>query len=456
LPQAESDRSSWQSLLRLAVPSVAAGWLKAGFALADTLVAGRLSTEDLAGLSAATFFVWMFYSLSQANSVGALSKIAQAWGARDLKKVRGTFRLAFFWALLAGTALSLVLALAGRWIMAHLSLSPPVAEAAMTYLAIVLVGGPFFWVLDTLEQSFRAMGDARTPLWVTGASVGLNLILNPLLAFGIGSFSGWGIKGIAAATVIAWVGGALSLTAIGWRRGYFGKGPSPSTSPLSLWRIGLPTALSMVTFDLIWVALTPLLARAGDPVLGAVSVGHRLEALGYLTGAGIGAATASLVGQAMGANRPDQIRAVAKRSAGLVLGTTGLWTAFIVIAAGPLYAIFTPDPAVQAAGAVYLLLAAAWAPLQALEVVMAGAFAGLGRTFVPMALTITAYGLRIPAAYLFFDAFAERAIFIAIGLTCGLAGLSVTGAFVLLSPGDQGVVRRGARPASLDRARRPE
>jgi putative MATE family efflux protein len=434
LPPADKKERPWQAIFRLALPSVAAGWLKAGFALADTLVAGRISTDALAGLTAATFFVWMFYSLSQTNSVGALSRIAQAFGSRDEVRLTNTFRLAVVWALIAGLFSSLMVGGGALFAMDNMALSTTVTQEARAYLILVFIGGPFFWIFDTLEQSFRAVGDARTPLWVTGLFVAANLLFNPLLAFGWGPIPAMGIQGIALATVLSWGGGAITLFAVALARGYFAGGTHWWGSPRPLWRVGLPTAVSMLVFDLIWVFLTPLLGRAGEPALGAVSIGHRLEALGYLTGMGISAATASLVGQAVGRGALDEVRGIARRAAIMVLSSTGLFTVLIVGLALPLFSLFSPDPRVQEVGRTYMWLAAAFAPLQALEVVMAGAFAGLGRTFIPMVLTILSYGLRIPISHLFFEAHREEAIFTSIGLTCALAGVAVTLAFIRIAP----------------------
>ncbi|MFZ9887978.1 MAG: MATE family efflux transporter [Myxococcota bacterium] len=422
---------AWRAIWRMSWPSVLAAWLKSSFMLADTLCAGHLSTTALAGMSAAVVLVWMFHSLSQVNSLGSISLVAQSVGAGSPEQMRAVFRRAVSLAPVLGLVASSLMGIAGPAALRWMALPPDVYEEARAYLLTIAISGVGMWVLDTLEQSFRGTGDARTPLLVTATFASLNLLLNPLLAFGVGSFPGFGLVGIAIASGVAWFGGASVLLVIAWRRGWFTPSSSLPPDPLQLWRVGAPTAAAGIAFDLIWVTLLPLLSATGPAALAAVAVGHRLESLSYQMSAGIGMACAALVGQAWGMGRPDLARMLAARCslAGFVLSST--WIGALLLAAPAVIPLFGDDDDLLRNGLDYLALVGLPSILQGVELIVTGAFSGTGRTLLPSVVMLVSYGARVPLARLGAAAFGAAGVFAAIGTTAGLSGLFVCIAFLL-------------------------
>lgn len=422
---------AWRAIWRMSWPSVLAAWLKSSFMLADTLCAGRLSTTALAGMSAAVVLVWMFHSLSQVNSLGSISLVAQAVGAGSAEQTRAVFRRAVALAPLLGLVASSLMGVAGPAALRWMALPHEVYEEATGYLLTIAVSGVGMWTLDTLEQSFRGTGDARTPLLVTASFATLNLVLNPLLAFGVGPFTGFGLVGIALASGVAWFGGAAVLLAIAWRRGWFSSSSSAPPQALQLWRVGAPTAAAGIAFDLIWVTLLPLLAATGPAALAAVAVGHRLESLSYQMSAGIGMACAALVGQAWGMGRPDLARMLAARCslAGFVLSS--VWIGALLLAAPAVIPFFGSDEELLHSGLDYLALVGLPSILQGVELIVTGAFSGTGRTLLPSVVMLVSYGARVPLARLGVALYGAAGVFAAIGATAGLSGLLVCIAFVL-------------------------
>lgn len=428
----DGERGVWRAIYRMSWPTVLAAWLKSSFMLADTLCAGRISTTALAGLSAAIFFVWMFNSLSLTNSLGTLSLMARAKGAYDEEKLRATFRRALVLGPLLGTLASLAMALLGPTALHLIGLEGEVLASARAYLVAIAVVGPGLWFFDTIEQAFRGTGDARTPLLVTALFAVVNLVLNPLLAFGYGPLPALGLTGIAASSGVAWFGGGFVLLGIAKQRGLLRASSAPSPKAWSIWRVGLPTAGVGICFDLIWVTLTPLLALSGPAALAAVAVGHRLESVSYLMSAGIGMACASLVGQAVGMQREDIARAVAFRSALGGLALSCGWIGLVVIAAPVVIPFFNDDPQVLDFGLRYVWLAAMPSILQGTELIFTGAFSGTGKTLLPSVLMLVSYAVRIPLAGLFVVPFGASGVFGAIGFTAALSGVVVMIAFALV------------------------
>lgn len=441
-----------RAVFRLALPTTGAGWLKASFLFVDTWCAGALSTTALAGLSAAVFFVWMYHSLSGLNSQGALCHVAQARGRRDAEAVKACWTQGAIQAVVLGCAMSALFLTTTPLIVEHLDLTPEVVLEAKRYLVVIALVGPAFWVFDCLEQCFRAVGDAKTPLWVVAGFALLNLALDPLLALGWGPVPAFGIIGIGAATGLSWVVGAAILFVLARRRGYLGasKGEAP---PLAAFlRVGAPTALSSVGFDLIWVLMVPLIAVGGPPAVAAVSIGHRLESVAWLTAVGLGAATSALVGQAVGAGKTRLSRAIAMRAAVMSVAFAGAWSILLIAFGAEAMAIFTDDAATIEVGLDYIALAVFALVFQTLEVVFFAAFAGGGRTGIPSAVALLSYGMRWPLAAVLVKTFGIAGVFIAIGATASVAGILVTIAYWRLGPGSAAFDRFHARTRTQRRS----
>lgn len=438
------ERAVWRAMWRMSWPSVLSAWLKSSFMLADTLFAGRISTTALAGMSAAVFFVWMFHSLSLTNSIGALSLIAQAKGRGDEEQVRATFRRTLVLGPALGFVVSVVMGLAGPSALTLLGLDDAVLAAARAYLVSIAVCGVGLWFFDTIEQAFRGTGDARTPLTVTAAFALLNVVLNPVLAFGFGPIPALGLVGIAASSGVTWFGGGFVLLACAYKRGLLRPSSARPPRAWSVWRIGLPTAAVGICFDLIWVSLAPLIAKSGPAALAAVAVGHRLESLSYQTSNGISMACASLVGQACGMRRPDLARAVAFRSAASGFVLSSAWIGLLLLSAPVVIPLFNDDPDVLHYGLLYLWFAGAPSVMQGVELIFVGAFSGTGRTTLPSALMLLAYGSRIPLAAVLAPLYGAAGVFGGIGFTAALSGAAVALAFALV----------GARTPSYFRRRR--
>ncbi len=441
----EDGRGLSNALLRLAIPTTTAGWLKASFLFADTWSAGRISTVALAGLSAAVFFVWMYHSLSTTNSAGALCHVSQARGRKDNEAVRAAWTRGTIQAFFLGIAMSVLFLAVTPLVVGVLSLDADVVAQARSYLIVIALVGPGYWVFDTLEQNFRAVGDAKTPLVVVTLFALLNLGLNPVLALGWGPIPALGLVGIGVATGVAWIFGAVVLGVLAVRRGYIGRSSASAPSLFAFIRVGAPTAISMVGFDLIWVLMVPLLAVGGAAAIAAVSIGHRLESVAWLTAQGLGAEAAALVGQSVGANRAELGRKVALRATVLSFAFAGGWAALLILFGDVAIGIFSKDPEILSVGLDYIALAVFALVFQTAEVIFFAAFAGAGRTGIPSLVTLATYATRWPLAYMLVPSWGIAGVFAAIGITAALAGILVAAAFLWTGPGTKRFARVQAR-----------
>jgi putative MATE family efflux protein len=275
---------------------------------------------------------------------------------------------------------------------------PEVTALGLRYLHAYLLGAPLIFGFFAVDAAFRASGNTRTPFYLLATSVAITLALDPILILGLFGAPKLGIAGAAIATVLTRGAAFLMGLVILVRRGLI-RVARPRLAPiLAVSRVGLPTALTGVSFSVIYVVLTRTTTQFGTPALAALGLGHRIESWLYMVGVGFGAAAAAIVGQNLGARRPDR----AARAGWITMAfasTPGLVVCALMLAVpAQLAAIFTADAAVIAETATYLRIAAIAQLFVAAEVVLEGALGGAGDTVPPMLASTALTASRIPIA----------------------------------------------------------
>ena len=190
-------------------------------------------------------------------------------------------------------------------------------------------------------------------------------------------------------------------------------------------RIGAPIAAAGIIFSLTYMALTRIVAGFGTAPIAALGIGHRLEGIAYFAAVGFSVASATLVGQNLGANQPQK----AERAAWMTLGFASiiLFVACIVyfVFAGPIYRFFIDDPLVIQEGIKYLRIVAIFEIFLGFEVILEGAFSGAGNSIPPMTISVPITVLRIPLSMLLANYFnlGSTGVWWAIATTTGAKGI---------------------------------
>jgi Na+-driven multidrug efflux pump len=170
----------------------------------------------------------------------------------------------------------------------------------------------------------------------------------------------------------------------------------------SIWsmvKIGLPLSFGDIIFCTVYIFLNEIVAEYGAFAIAALGIGNRLESINYMVSHGFGTAAATLVGQNMGAGKPDRAERSAWYTVGIVVVWTGICGALFVIFRDPLGRIFLEDAAARAALNDYLILLGSTQIFMGLEIVIYFAFSGAGYTLAPSLLSIPGAVARIPIAY---------------------------------------------------------
>jgi len=414
------------AIVRLAAPAVGAALLQLVFLLIDTFWVGRiLGPAALAAVSTAGFAVWMLTALGGMIGVGLTAVAARRHG-------EGAHGLA---AVAAGTTLVLGMlggacVAAAGWaglplLFAVMGTPPDVSELGRLYLGTYLIGTPLIFGYFAAEATFRAAGDTRTPLVLLSVSVVVNLVLDPLLIVGAGPLPAFGISGAAIAAVatrsLTLLAGLVFLV----RRRLVRAAVWHWPSALSVVRVGAPTAATGVIFSLVYIGLTRVTTRFGTPALAALGVGHKLEGFAFMAATGFALAAAAVVGQNLGAGRPDRARRAGWLTTGYAAVAGGVAAAAFLAFPEPLVGVFTSSPEVVSDGASYLRIIAVSQIAMALELVLEGAMGGAGFTVQPMLWSVTLTAARIPLAAWLAGAFGLAGVWWAISLTALGRGLAM-------------------------------
>ncbi len=415
-----------RAILHLGVPAAAAALLQAGFLVVDAFWLGRVGAVALAAASTAGFVMWLAQTLGEGMAAGSGAVLAAAVGAGD-RDAAGRAAAAGLGLATWGAVAVLACGLASSdAVFGFMGTSDAVSASGRTYLDIVLVGMPAYFLFAWISAAFRAVGDATTALRLLALAAAVNVVLDPVLIFGLGPFPRMGVPGAAAATVCSW------LIACGrgwWLLGRLGIRPPVLAllrPPPETWRalqVGMPLALEGALFSVIYIVLTRFTTSFGTAAVAALGVGHKLEVFNYFVCAGMGAAATTLVGQSLGANDPARAARSGWRTLFLTVVPVGMVTLLLVSYPDAAVEVFISDREVVAAGVTYVLLVGLSQAFMAAEVVLVGAFAGAHWTAWPALVEIGLTVARVPLAYgLVRSGWGVEGVWLAIAATTVLKG----------------------------------
>jgi putative MATE family efflux protein len=394
-------------LYHLALPVVATTLLQTVYNLTDTFWVGRFGSAELAALTFSFPLVFLFVALGSGVSTAGRVLVAQYEGAGDRDRVSFVAgqTLAF------GTLVALVVAAMGAVGIAPLframGAAPVTRGLALSYMAYILAGLPLLFLAYTFSALLQGYGDALTPLLVVLGSVLLNLVLDPVLIFGLGPVPSLGLEGAAIATLFA--RGAAAVAGV-WVLLSGRLDPTvdlpdllPDPSYLRrVARVGVPASLETAAIAVSVTASLFLVGRFDANVVAGFGIGERVTSLMFLPAIGVSAATITMVGQNLGAGESARARRAARLAVGVPLvGLTGVGL-LVLLAAEPLAAVVSTDAAVVGHAADFLRVVGPAFGLEAAARVYSGVFRGAGRTGVALAVTGTTFiPVRLGLALLF-------------------------------------------------------
>lgn len=384
-----------REILALALPALGALAADPLVSLIDTAFVGRLGAGPLAALGLTTSIFSLAFFLFIFLAYGTTPLVGRALGRGDLDGAGRTVTQALTLALLVGVATTALLLAFAEPLLLLMGGEADTLGPALTYLRIRAFATPAVLLITAGNGAFRGFQDTRTPLALSLAVSGANLILDPLLIFGLG----WGLAGAAVATLAAqWLGAALFLgVLLGSRRRRYriSLRPPHPRELLPLLRIGGALSIRTLALLLAMTLSTAVAARVGLVELAAHQVAVQLWTFLALTVDALAVAGQALVARTLGEGRPAEARSLGSRllAMGLLTGVA-LALAFALLR-GVLPRLFSADAEVVEAVARIYGFVALMQPLNALVFVWDGVFMGaeafafLARSMVLSALVAT-------------------------------------------------------------------
>ncbi|MBN96088.1 MAG: hypothetical protein CL928_18765 [Deltaproteobacteria bacterium] len=388
------------------------GLMKSCYFLTDSYWIGQLGPLPLAALGGSAFAWWMIFTLCRLPGTGVNALVARHEGAGTQQHISGVISQGLWFAF--GIAVLLVVAaFPFRGIYFDLLGFQPGSEEhalGMEFLGASLLGASTLAAHSVTNAAFRGLGDTRTALSITAATLVVNACLDPILIWGWGGLPALGIAGAAWATAIAnGLGAVLGFRILG-RRGHGLRLGPPATRLLqTLGRIGAPVSAEGLSFSMVYVLLGQIINDFGTHNMAALGVGHRLESLAFMVCVGFQVGAATMVGQHLGAGSPKTAARCAHRAATLGCAVMVPIAVFLYAFAPQLFALFVsggPTHTTEAlltasAGSLYLRIQCAVFVFMALEVIYQGAFAGAGDTLPAFWIGFGFTSARIPLAWAF-------------------------------------------------------
>ncbi len=348
-------------------------------------------------MSLASYTVWVIVSIGELVGVGLTAVASRRHGEGDPERAARAAGTALVMAVLLGLVVAVGGIAALPAIFRLMETHGRVAELARDFLVIQLVGAVLIYGYYVVTAAFRSAGDTRTPFVLLGASVLLNLVLDPVMILGLGPVPALGVYGAALATVLTRGLGFIVGLELLRRRGGIRLELSLAVAR-TIVRIGLPTMVTGVLFSGIYMLLVRIVGRFGTPAIAALGVGHKIEGVSYMICIGFGLAAETIVGQNLGAGQAARARQAGWMTAHMAAVAPAVAGLMFVLVPGALVGVFTRDAAVIAAAVPYLLAAAPAQLVMAYENALEGALSGAGYTFFTMVAVVGISALRVPLA----------------------------------------------------------
>ncbi len=369
--------SSAREIVRLAGPALPVLAAEPLYLLVDTAVVGRLGAVPLAGLAVAAVLFAQVTSQLNFLSYGTTARTARMYGSGRRADAVAEGVQATWLALAVGTCLVVVGQLVVRPVAEALGNGGAIAEGAVSWLRVALVGAPLLLVTLAGNGWMRGVQDTARPLRYVLAGNAVSAVACVVLVHGIGAFPGLGLVGSAWANVLGQcIGAGLFLGAlVRESRGSWRPRPAALRAQLAMGRDLVARSLA---FQACFLSAAAVATRFGAPVAAAHQIVLQLWSFMALVLDAIAIAAQSLVGAALGAGDAGRARALAARVTryGLVLGV-GFGVLFAALS-GVLPPVFTPDAAVLAAVPIAWWFFAALQPVAGVVFAIDGVLLGAG------------------------------------------------------------------------------
>lgn len=415
-------------MVRLSLPMMWGIFAVISYQLVDMYFIGRLGTRELAAFTFTFPVTMLVFHLIMGLSIATSSVISRQIGQRDENGVRRLVSHAILTAIAVGVVLAVAGGLTIEPVFRLMGAKEDMLPMIRDYMLWWFLGGIFITVPMVANAAMRASGDAMTPAFIMTLVAVVNIVLDPLLIFGLAGLPRLEIAGAAIATVIANACAMIVGLYILWK-----KKKLLFHSPLELRSVGdsltrlmhiaLPSGLSNTITPLTHAIIVALLARFGTEAVAAYGIVSRVEGLALIVLMGTAIGMSPIIGQNWGAGRFDRVHETLKKGLGFFVVWSLFVAALLAVFGRDVSALFSDNDEVTRIAALYfLLIPASWA-LGTLINGWSSAFNAMGLPRRALAMvTVRMLVLQAPLAVAGAHFLGVTGVFIAIAATNIIAG----------------------------------
>ncbi len=393
-----------RALITMALPIMATSLLQMAYNMTDMIWIGRVGSDSVAAVGAAGMFVNLSAGISAFLRVGGQVNVAHSYGAGQKEQAASYSKNALQMGALISVVYGLIVCLfRGPFIAFFRFTKANVIHDAEVYLLIMGIFIFFNIINPIFTAVITATGNSKTPFKISAMGLVINLILDPILIFGVGGLPELGVFGAATATVFAQM--IVFVCYIFYMKKdeqVFSKmnfrTPIEKKQLASIVRIGMPATIQSVMFNGIAMVIGRIIAAWGETAIAVQKVGIQVESISYMSADGFSAATNSFIAQNYGAKQYERSK-MGYKTALKVMGVWGIFTTCVlVLLPAPIFKVFITEPDVIPLGVDYLRILGYSQFFMCMEILTAGAFSAYGKTLPPAVVSIVFTSMRIPMA----------------------------------------------------------
>lgn len=379
-------------ILSLAVPIVINSFIQTLYNLVDTYWLGKLGTEQMAAITIVTPIQSIVLNFGQGITVAGSILISQYIGAKDNENAKDMVNQLFVSAMLFSYVSAFISFLASPSLVSWMGAEGNVYDYGKTYLKIVMLDMPFLVMINIFTAVSQSQGDTVRPMLLNLLGVVINMVLDPLFMLTFG----WGVAGAAIATVSAKVPCAIiAFIALSSKKNdiriNLANFKFNKKKLLSILHIGLPTAIGGSTMQFGFTLMSRKVLGYGSMAVAAYGIGNRINGLITMPSNAMGSATATIVGQNVGAkriDRADEAYRLARKMSVVFLFLGGIVLSREVVAR-PIVEIFSSDEEVIKMGLDYLKILALYCWTNGIFNTTNALLRGTGHTMITMVIDAT-------------------------------------------------------------------
>ena len=400
-----TEGSIRKAIFLLAVPMVLEMVMESLFAVSDVFFVSRLGASAIATVGLTESLMIVMYTLAMGLAISATAVVARRIGEKDSDGAARAAVQGILLGLFVSGTLSVLGAVFARQLLTMMGATSDVLNAGTSVATIMLGGSATAFMLFVINAVFRGAGDAAVAMRVLTLANSINIVLGPMLIFGVGPFPQLGVKGAAVATTIGRaIGLCYAISHLMRGSGHLSIGRRHLAvefrTMLNMLRMSVNGTFQVLVGTLSWIVLIRIMATFGSVAMAGYTIAVRLIIFALMPAAGLGNAAATMVGQSLGANNPDRAEKAVWTAARYNVAFLTLLGAVFLIFARFIVSAFTKDAGVADIAVLGLRWMAIGFPFFALGMSLEQAFNGAGDISTPTYMNIAVFwALELPLAW---------------------------------------------------------